>query len=71
MVSCAQGVKSAARVKTQMDPSGENGAKTEICLHVSVLFSRGEIQDEFLASELDYSSESLNPKQPLEILSGH
>lgn len=53
MASCAHGAKLAAQVKTQMDPSAENGAKTETCLQVSVLFNRGDIWDECLASDLD------------------
>lgn len=53
MASCAHGAKLAARVKTRMDPSAENGAKTETCLQVSVLFNRGDIWDKCLASDLD------------------
>ena len=35
MVTCAHRAKSAARVKTRMDPSAGNGAETETCLQVS------------------------------------
>lgn len=70
MVSCAHKSKLAAQVRTQMKLSAEYGAKTETCLQINVLFRRGGTSDECLATKLIYGSKSVNPTQPLEILSG-
>lgn len=69
-MSCAHRSKLAAQARNQIKPSAEYSAKAETCLQINVLFRRVGTLDECLVSKSVYGCESVNPTQPLEILSG-